>query len=394
MSSFNVPSGWGISSDFRPPPAAAAAATPVAAPSSSSGSIFATGPVPPPSPAAQHAAPPPVTAVSQRPTMQSEIVLSSTAVLKSLTAADFLTPSNYPTPLHVRPPTIPEHQIRPKRRWSDGKFCNPDVPSYVPPELLLFGDGKPLQVFLARARIEDMKRLCERGLEGLYYMRAGGELPPGFRGVPADELRFARESRMRDLQELGRKMAAASVTASVAPESKVFTHGLHGRDGLRIVRKIFFTPKQVETERFGCLFGSRGATQKALQTETRCKIILGGRGITDIRKVRNVEDFDALKRLAEEDPHVAIYAPTEAALRLAVERIEFLLSDDPESERARDFNRRRGELDNGYQFRGTVAPGQPLIATTRLSITEAPAAAAANTLAANDEDVDAFLRTL
>jgi len=259
----------------------------------------------------------------------------------------FRTPNHFPNPLWVRPPSLDPHQRRPTTRWSDNKYCNADVPNYVPPELLLFGDGKPLEAFLQRAALEDMRRMQEKQIEGLWFMRKHGELPPRFTGTPLEAMCALRERRMKEFLDASRHHQMQDAELLLAQQ----------RNMNRITRKIYFTKEQMDTGVFGALFGSRGATQKLLQAETKCKIVLGGRGITDLKKASSLRDMEAARKLAEEEPHVAISAPTEQALRSAVQRIEFLLSDDPEAVRTREENKRRGEIDNGVVF--SAPPSRP-----------------------------------
>lgn len=262
----------------------------------------------------------------------------------TLKAADFVTPASYPNPLYVKPPMVPAHLRRPTSRWSEAQYCNPAVPSYVPPEMLLFGDGRVIDAFLMRARLEDMRRLTDRGLESLYFMRRGGELPPDFRGSAAEELHAQREMRLKEFENAAKRYEAEDLGAAGNKDP--------ARKN-RLEHKIFFTDDQMRTGVFGALFGYRGATQKMLQNELKCKLIVGGRGITDPSKIRpDIMPHEEAVKLAAEEPHCKISAGSEILLKQAVQRIEHFLSNDADAVRERETLSRRGEVENGVRFRG------------------------------------------
>ena len=305
----------------------------------------------------------------------------------ALFAAQFQTPPGYPSPLHVAPPRVPPHLRRPECRWSTARYCNPDVPSYVPPELLIVGDGRPLAALLQRARLEDIKN----SIEGVYFSGRGGELPRDFRGSAADALWAVREQHQREFSDAARKLQLEQQSRDPAG----------GRDpaNTRIVRKIYFTQAQLDSGVYGALFGSRGATQKQLQTETKCRIVVAGRGITDPLKLHHGMDAETARRLAEEDPHVCITAPNEKALRDAVQRVEFLISDDIDAVRLREENKRRADIDNGLTSRPQQAQQLALTAAAGERGAGGGAAGGGGPVrpprpAAEDRDVQAFLASL
>ena len=55
-----------------------------------------------------------------------------------------------------------------------------------------------------------------------------------------------------------------------------------------IVKKIFFTAKQIEEKQYGAILGFRGQTHKMLEKETGARIMLGGKGITLTGKAVNL----------------------------------------------------------------------------------------------------------
>lgn len=237
---------------------------------------------------------------------------------------------------------------RPKtERWSPrgDTYHNASIPNYVPPELLLFDNGHAIDVFLLRAQLEDAKRLIEHNAADHYFLRCNGEpksFPPkwshdgSIRTNTLDVLLTDQRDRlMKTLQERQKKFTAQQLgaTGSVA--------------GKEIVKKIYFTDEQFEQKSFGAIFGARGATHQRLQAETQCNIVLGGKGLTDMKKGVNLRKFEDAKAMAEDKPHVRITAPNEAALQKAVEKIEWILSDDIEALRFREEIRKNLAILNG-----------------------------------------------
>jgi hypothetical protein len=231
--------------------------------------------------------------------------------------------------------------------------------------LLVLADRTPLNIFLHRARLEDLRRLERAGSE-VFFMRRGGRVQAedlrvsGTRGAGgadggadgALQVRRTPRERLdqmrRDADDTFRKEADAFKQRLLAQTQGAAAAGAGGRGGAAsgVVHHIFFTKEQMETRAYGAIFGSRGATHQKLEKETGCKIVLGGRGITDVRKqggVRAAESAEA----AELNPHVMIRAPNEQSLRRAIQEIEWLMSDDPEAVRTREDNKKRAEIDNG-----------------------------------------------
>lgn len=375
---------------------------------------------------ADNAGAPTNASISNRPHFQSEIYISEPQQLRYLSAADFQRPLTYPSPLHVKPPTIAPHLIRPKSRWSECKYCNPQVPSYIPPELVLWGEGKPLQMLLARASIEDMIRLQNFHVQGLFFMRKDGELPEDFKGRP-DHTMYALLDERKNQFDLERQMTkeflAARGVNSVTANRARRTGGAGGggafgnleytSDG-KIVHRLFFTPQVMSTQRYAAIFGSRGATHRQIEKDTGCRIILGGRGITELKRVRRPQDFEDAKKLLQYEGHAMITAPSEKELKLAVQKIEWLLSDDPEAVAQRDELKRKAEKDAGYTSSKTATTTTRVAAATAAAV---DAATASNAKKANkkdendgaqedeedyyygatgndDEDVEHFLKTL
>jgi len=270
-------------------------------------------------------------------------------------------------------PAAKQHRPERQSRWSEGKYCNMYVPNYVPPEFMIFDNGTPLDVFLARAQLEDLKRLSERAAPELYFMRRNGPL-----NIPAKYDAHGRRMNTPQQVLMERK---EKLTRELQDRSKRFNR--LGATGEReIVRKVYFTPQQMESKSYGAILGSRGATHQKLESETGCRIVLAGRGITDMKKAINLRHYDQSNEMATDRPHCRITAPSESALQKAVERIEWILSDTPEAIRFRDDVRKRLAIDNGtYDPKTWVPTPIPGSATS---------AAAPHV---DDAEVEAFIRS-
>jgi len=299
--------------------------------------------------------------ISNRPHFQSDLIITDNNQLEHLAAADFQRPITYPSALHVKPPTITPSLKRGTSRWSEAKYCNPRVPSYVPPELILWGEGKPLQVFLNKARIEDMKRLHYAHADGVFFMRKDGELPEGFTGWPRHALEEAIQRREEEFEHerrvvneaLAAREVAALQTGELANKRRKMLGSLsnnleYTRDG-RIIHRIFFSRRVMDNRLYAAILGSRGTTHRLLEKETGCKISLGGRGITDMRNLREGTDIEEARRLLSFEPHCQILAPSELHLQRAIERVEFLVSDDPEAEELREKLKTKVDKDRGVK---------------------------------------------
>eukprot|EP00672_Neobodo_designis_P026134 CAMPEP_0174828994 /NCGR_PEP_ID=MMETSP1114-20130205/1654_1 /TAXON_ID=312471 /ORGANISM="Neobodo designis, Strain CCAP 1951/1" /LENGTH=299 /DNA_ID=CAMNT_0016062727 /DNA_START=36 /DNA_END=935 /DNA_ORIENTATION=- len=270
----------------------------------------------------------------------------------------------------------------PASRWSDGKYFNQNVPSYVPSELIIFDNGAALDVFLQRAHIEDARRLSERADDpSVYFLRRNGPMhvEPRFDSAGnrvnsyAQLLKDKREALQKVFHERARRFNKTSY-----------------RGDREIVKKIFFTQKQFDEKAYGAILGSRGATHKMLERETNCRIVLGGKGITLGDKAINLRNYERTQEMMNERPHCRITAPSEAALQKAVERVEWILSDTPDAIRFRDKMRMQLAKDNGTfdaaTWEPTPIPGQTT--TVAGAAKAAGDAAAGGAAAGGDEDAE------
>jgi hypothetical protein len=233
-------------------------------------------------------------------------------------------------------------------------------------------------VFLTRAHLEDLKRMSERAPAEPYFMRRDGML-----NIPAKYDAHGRRTNTPQQILAERK---DRILKDLADRFKRF-HKQGATGEKEIVRKVFFTAHQMETKSYGAILGSRGATHQKLESETGCRIVLAGRGITDMKKAINLRHYDQSNEMALERPHCRITAPSESALQKAVERIEWILSDTPEAIRFRDDVRKRLAIDNGTYDPKTWQP-TPIPGATPA----APAAGAAGA-GAEDAELEAFFRT-
>jgi hypothetical protein len=310
----------------------------------------------------------------------------------------FATPPHAPNPLFVVPPTV---QIpRPTKRFTDAHYCNPNVPSYIPPEAFLYGDGRFADLFLMRARLDDMRRLKAAGLESLYFMRAGGELPRGFRGSAGEELHHQREQRYKDFETARTRYSTEDAKRA---ENSGPAGGTRRGDKGGVTCKVMLTEQQVQSGTVAALFGYRGSTHKMLLRELNLNaLMVGGRGITDPRKQRpEVMSYQEAIVLAQEPPHVKLTASNESDLQRAVQRIEFFLSDDPEAINERETLSRRGAIENGFTYRGgkyaranAVREAAAAAARAAGRTTGVAATGAGSAAVAADDDVNNLLNVL
>lgn len=226
-------------------------------------------------------------------------------------------------------------------RWSETRYTNMEVPSYIPSEALVLENGQFLRAFLLRVLANDMQRMLATNTCEQYFHNISVEPTYDANGnrnnTPAMML---GEKRLQVIDEIGRLNRTY-----VERDDQV-----KGRD---VVRKIYFTQDQMDTGAWGAILGARGLVHQQLEKETKCRIVLAGRGITNPLK----DSSPNATSLAMEDPHVRVTATCEDDLQVAAERIEWILSDDPEAEEFREKNRRRmAQVEGRYDPR-TWVPG-------------------------------------
>jgi ASC-1-like (ASCH) protein len=162
-----------------------------------------------------------------------------------------------------------------------------------------------------------------------------------------------------------------------------------------IVKKIFFTAKQIEEKQYGAILGFRGQTHKMLEKETGARIVLGGKGITLTDKAINLRNYERTQDMLNEKPHCRITAPSETSLQKCVERIEWILSDAVEAIKFRDKMRMQLAKDNGTfdaaTWEPTPIPGQTAKPTANAAASAAffsGAGGGGDGAAAADDDKD------
>lgn len=215
--------------------------------------------------------------------------------------------------------------------WSLSRYTNQNIPTYIPPEALLLEEGQFVKSFLLRCQLYDVNRVietdcCEQ------YVSYKGPLEPEYDGhgnrtnTPDRILQDLKTKCMTELAEAAKRhkdmVTGAAAAASVSKE---------------IVFKRMFTPDEMQQGAYGAILGARGSVHQSLERETKCKIVLAGRGITDLKK----DTSDAALKAIEEDPHARITAPTEKALQECVQKIDWILSDEPAAHEFRENNRKK-----------------------------------------------------
>ncbi|CBH16054.1 branch point binding protein, putative [Trypanosoma equiperdum] len=226
-------------------------------------------------------------------------------------------------------------------RWSSERYTNLFVPNYIPPELMLYDEGQFLRAFLLRVLSIDLNRLIETKRCGDYFINI--PLVPeynseGQRTNTPDEL--VAEKRLKVMDELTNLLRQHSELELNAKTQK------------EVVRKRYFTQEEMDNGAYGAILGARGMVHQELERLTKCKIVLAGRGITNALKDTSAN----AARVALEDPHARITAPNEQALQHAMERIEWILSDDPEALEFRENNRKRmAQIEGRYDPRTWVS---------------------------------------
>lgn len=226
-------------------------------------------------------------------------------------------------------------------RWSSTKYYNPSVPSYIPPEIFLVTSKgmTALEAFEIRAALEDARRLMENNLSNQFFLRGDGE-------VLKVEAKFDKNGNRSNTLEALLRERHMKLLKDLSDRLKRYHSAAAASTNKEIIRKVRLSEEHMESKAYGAIIGARGKTHQDLEKETGCKIVLGGRGITDLKKKVNMKSEDALA-VADEPPHVKITAPNEAALQKCVERIEWILSDHPDAVAFREENRKNLAICNG-----------------------------------------------
>eukprot|EP00758_Cryptobia_borreli_P002638 Tbor_TRINITY_DN3176_c0_g1::TRINITY_DN3176_c0_g1_i1::g.14744::m.14744 len=224
--------------------------------------------------------------------------------------------------------------------WSTSRFSNTSIPSYLPPEIFLIENGRALEAVLARARLNDMKRLIETGQESSYFISI--PITSHFSDTPFSPSAAICERKTAALKEVFALRKYRDRLLAARNDQTTSVYGCS--DNRQVIDKYYFKPEQME--HYGTLFGGRGETHKKLLKESRClKIEYAGKGITNSdKKINQLRGED---ESANDRPHAKIVAPDERAFNKAVELIEWWLSDDPKAVQAREDNRRRLAIQDG-----------------------------------------------
>ena len=228
-------------------------------------------------------------------------------------------------------------------RWSRGVYNNPVLPNYVPPEMIIHDSGRTLEALLIRAAFDDIRRLCEHEQYDVYFQR---QRPNHIK--PEYDRQGNRTNTPKDILN-NRRMQLLEQIVAKGKEQHTLSSGvteLAGKGNREILHKIYLTPEQIESRAYGAIIGARGRTHQELEKEYRCRIVVEGRGITDLKKEVNMQNSAALTR-AEEAPHVRITARDERDMRRCIEKISWILSDDPEAQEFREENRKALAIVNG-----------------------------------------------
>ncbi|CAD2213139.1 KH domain containing protein, putative [Angomonas deanei] len=236
---------------------------------------------------------------------------------------------------------MPTEKVDKKRsRWSTAKYSNLTIPSYIPPEAIVFEHGQFLRALLLRAQLDDISRFI-----------AAGQAEEYFSNIPLEPKYDAQGNRTNTPENIldEKRIQAFDALSAIKKACSAATD--EGKAG-EIIKRIYFTSEQMETGAFGALIGARGSVHKQLQEETKCRIVLVGRGITNPLKDTSAN----AAALALEEPHVRITAQNEEDLQLAAERIEWILSDELEAVEFREKNKKRmAQVEGRYDPRTWVS---------------------------------------
>jgi hypothetical protein len=222
-------------------------------------------------------------------------------------------------------------------RWSADKFTNPLIPSYVPPELLLLNKGSLCEAFLLRCLMIDCNRMIDSGIADEYFQRVVI--------IPEYDRYGNRTNTPENLLQAKKRGAMEKLANLLKVHRDLTSSGGAGGGNKELVQKRYFTREEMELGAYGALLGARGSVHQELEKTTRCKIVLAGRGITDSK----IDMSANAQQLALEEPHARVTAPNEKALQACMERIEWILSDDPEALAFRENNRKKmAKIDGRY----------------------------------------------
>ncbi len=277
---------------------------------------------------------------------------------------------NVPTTL---PPTIDAFELDRKKTaeaWvSVITMTSSDVPLYFSrclivyfqlrsnqPDMLLMHEGKLCDAFLLRAAVIDCNRMVDTFTSEEYF---------GQRVIVPEYDRYGNRSNMPEHLLQAKKQKSMEKLSGLMKTHRDLTTagGIGGAGGgmksSELTQKRYFSREEMDLQAYGALLGARGSVHQELEKTTRCKIVLAGRGITDSK----IDLSATALQLALEEPHVRVTAPNEKALQAAMERIEWILSDDPEAVQFRENNRKKmAKIDGRYnaetwgQPRGGAGP--------------------------------------
>lgn len=244
-------------------------------------------------------------------------------------------PSASPNPFTASADGDPAFTVPPPvSRWSEARFHNLDIPTYVPPESFSYLGGHFMRALRLRAIIHDFQRILATDSSDQCYVNI--PLIPSYNesgertNTPHN---LISEKRLKAITELSGMLSLFDDRSNADIKA-----------GKEVFRKIRFTKEQVMLGAWGALLGARGAIHQQLEKQYNCRIILAGRGITDPTK-----DPSANAAIwALEEPHVRLSAATEDDLQAAAERIEWILSDAPEAAAFRELNRKKTAKVEGF----------------------------------------------
>lgn len=228
-------------------------------------------------------------------------------------------------------------------RWSEQTYCNFDIPTYIPPEAFILEEGKFVKAFLLRVFLLDLKRMTENNTQDELF--AHRVLEPtydkeGRRNNTPEQL--VDEMKTRYLKEID----------AMLKEHKEFLAGTVSIKEL--VHSRMFSQHEMDTNAYGAILGARGRVHQQLERDFKCKIVLAGKGISNLLK----DTSDLAQRLAELPPHCRIAATSEEMLGRCIARIDWILSDEPDAIAFREENRRhQANIEGRSHVRRSDAPG-------------------------------------
>lgn len=224
-------------------------------------------------------------------------------------------------------------------RWSESRYTNSLIPHYIPPETFTYLDGQYMRAFKLCALAHDYQRLI-----------ATNDCEQCFVNLPLTPEYNASGVNINDPDSVISESRRKAIQAIMDLHSR-YGERIQGK-GKEIFRKIRLTKEQIDSGSWGALLGARGHVHQKLEKEYNCRIVLAGKGITDTMKDTNLN----ASTWAMEEPHVRLTASNETDLQAAAERIEWILSDDPEAVEYREQNRRRtAQVEGRYDPRTWVS---------------------------------------